>query len=93
MKNIIELNEQISVGAKLICDKINFLLRKTNRNSKPGWKIRLETRISNLRQQVKMIREKKRWYLLERKEKSNIAIKTINLGEIKLKVPTNEGRQ
>ena len=35
-KNITELNELISAGAKLDCDKIGFPLKNMNRNSKPG---------------------------------------------------------
>ena len=38
-----ELNELIYAGAKLICDKIGVSLKKTNRNSKPGWEIKLVT--------------------------------------------------
>ena len=35
------------------------LLKNTNRNSKPGWEIWLETQIRNLRQQTKMIRQRR----------------------------------
>ena len=40
-----DLNELINAGAKLVCEKIGVLLKKTNRNSKPGWEIRLEMKI------------------------------------------------
>ena len=58
-KNITELNEITYVGAKLVREKIGVLLKNTNRKSKTGWKIWLETHIRNLRKQVKMITERK----------------------------------
>ena len=51
-KRITELNELIDTGAKLICEKIGVPLKNTEK-SKPGWEIRLETQIRNLRQQGK----------------------------------------
>ena len=42
-KNITELNQLIYVGAKLICDKIGVLPKNTNKTSKLGWEIRLDT--------------------------------------------------
>ena len=54
--NITELNEVIYAEAKLVSDEIGVPLKNTNRNSKPGWEILLETQIRNLRQQAKMIR-------------------------------------
>ena len=48
--SITKWNEQIYAGAKLVCEKIGLRQNKTNRNSKPGWEIRLETQIRNLRQ-------------------------------------------
>ena len=42
-KNITELNELIYAGAKLVCEKIGVPLKSTNKKSKPGWEIRLET--------------------------------------------------
>ena len=49
--NITELNELISEGAKVVCEKIRTPTQKksTNENSKPGWEIRLETQVRNLR--------------------------------------------
>ncbi len=41
--NINELNKLIYAGAKLVCDKNGIPLRNTNRNSKAGWEIRLNT--------------------------------------------------
>ena len=55
--NIVELNEVISAGAKLVCDKIAVPLKNKNRNSKPGWEIRQETQIRNLRKQAKMLKD------------------------------------
>ena len=47
-KNITELNELISAGAKLICEKIGDPLKSTNKKSKPGWEIRLEAQITKI---------------------------------------------
>ena len=63
-KVMAELNKLIYAGAKLIYEKIEVPLptttkkkkekkENTNRNSKFGWEIRLETQIRNLRQQKK----------------------------------------
>ena len=48
-KNIIQLNELIYAGAKLVCDVIGVPLKSNNRNSKSEWEIRLETHIRKLR--------------------------------------------
>ena len=44
--NITDLKEQIYAGVKLVYDKICIPRKTTNRNSKPGWEIRLETQVS-----------------------------------------------
>ena len=49
MKNITELKELIYAGAKLVCEKVGVPVKNTRRNSKPRWKIRLETQLRNLR--------------------------------------------
>ena len=69
--NITELNELIYTIAKLICDKRRVLLKNTNRNSKPGWKIQLEMQIKNL-QQAKMIEQVKRLEHVRTKRKNPI---------------------
>ena len=56
--NITELNELIYAGAKLVCEKIGVPSKSTKKQSKPGWEIRLETRIKNLRKQAKMVKQK-----------------------------------
>ena len=38
-----ELNEVISAEAKSVCDETGVPLKNENRNSKPGWEIRVET--------------------------------------------------
>ena len=48
MNNVMELNKQIYAGVKLVCEKIGVLLKNTNKNSKPGWEIRLEIQIRKL---------------------------------------------
>ena len=58
--NIKELNQLIYAEAKLVCDKISVSPKITNRNSKRGWEIRLETQIRNLRQRAKMLKKDKR---------------------------------
>ena len=56
--NITDLNELIYVGVKLVCEKIRILSKSMKKSmkkkSKPGWEIRLETQIKNLRGQAKM---------------------------------------
>ena len=37
MKNIMDLNELIYTGVKLVCEKIGIPLKTTNGYSKPGW--------------------------------------------------------
>ena len=70
-KSITELNELIYTGAKLVWDKIGVSLMNTNRNIKPGWDIRLETSIRNLRL-VKMLRKRKtRGYVGRKREKQH----------------------
>ena len=51
--NITELNELIYAGAKLVCEKIGIPSKSTKEKSKPGWKLRLEMQIKNLRKQAK----------------------------------------
>ena len=53
--NITELNEHIYSGAKFVCEKIGIPSKK---KSKPGWEIRLEMQIKNLRKQAKMVKQK-----------------------------------
>ena len=57
--NITELNELIYAGPKLDCEKIGISSKSTKDKSKPGWQIRLETLIENLRKQAKMIKRRK----------------------------------
>ena len=51
-----ELNELIYAGAKLVCEKIGIPSKSTKKKSKPGWEIRLETLIKNLKNQAKLIK-------------------------------------
>ena len=48
MNDITELNELISAGPKLAYEKIGILSKSTKKESKPGWKIRLETQIKKI---------------------------------------------
>ena len=56
--NIIELNELIYTGAKLVCEKIGIASKSTKKQSKPGWEIRLETQMKKLRKQTRMIKKR-----------------------------------
>ena len=56
-KDITDLKELIHAGAKLICEKIGIPHKTTNRYSKPGWDIRQETQIRNLRRPGKIIKQ------------------------------------
>ena len=69
--NIRELNKLIAV-AKVVYEKVGVLLKNTNRNSKLGWKIWLETKIRKSWQQAKMITLRQNtWPCWEEKKKSN----------------------
>ena len=57
--NITELNELIYAGAKSVCEKIGIPLKNTKKQSKPGWEIRLETQITKLRKQARVIKKKR----------------------------------
>ena len=59
MNNITKLNELIYTKAKGVSEKIPVPLKNSNRNTKPGWVFRLETQIRNIRQQSKMIKQRK----------------------------------
>ena len=56
--NITELNDLIYAGTKFVCEKIGVPPKSTKKLSKPGWEVRLETQIKNLRKQAKMIKQK-----------------------------------
>ena len=43
--NISELNDLINAVAKLVCEKIGVPSKSTEKQSKPGWEVRLETQI------------------------------------------------
>ena len=65
-----ELNDLIYVGAKLVCEKIGIASKSTKKPSKPGWEVRLETQIKNLRKQAKMVKQKDPEICGERMEKT-----------------------
>ena len=69
--DITELNDLIYAGAKLVCENVGFLLKNTKRKSKPRGKIRLETQLRNLRQQVKMLRQKENMRSWDKKRKQH----------------------
>ena len=56
---MIELNELIYAGAKLVCEKIDVSFKSTKEKSKPGWEIQLEMRIRKLWKQAKIIKQRK----------------------------------
>ena len=57
--DITELDKLIYAGAKFVSEKIGIPSKSTKEKSKPGWEIRLETQIKNLRKQTKMIKQRK----------------------------------
>ena len=86
-----EWNELIYAGAKLVCEKIGILSKSTKKKSKPGWEIRLETQIKNLRKQAKMIKQKKDGGICRnKKEKATQEKITMQLEEINQKVLAKE---
>ena len=57
-KNIMELKDLIYTGVISVCGKIGVPVNNTNRKTKSGWEIRLETLRIKLQQQAKMQRQK-----------------------------------
>ena len=46
--NFTKLNELYYAGVILLCNKININQRNLNKNTKPGWKIRLEVSLMKM---------------------------------------------
>ena len=90
--NITELNELIYAGAKLVCEKIGIPSISMKKQSKPGWEIRLETQIKNLRKQAKMVKQKDPGICGNRMEKTTREKITVQFEEIYQKVLSKEGR-
>ena len=68
--------------------------KKTNKNSKPGWEIKLETQIRNLRQLEKMLRQKKNARIgCDEKIKATRLEHTIKQEEINRKILAKKGSQ
>ena len=88
--NINEINEPIYAGAKLVCEKIEIPSNSTKKQSKPGWEIRLETQIKNLRKQARMI-WKRGAEISGKKEQATWGKITVQLEEINQKVMAKEG--
>ena len=88
-----ELNELIYAGAKLVSIKVGVPLKNTNRNSKPWWKIWLETETRNLQQQAKFLRKRKNTRICLDKKKNAVYIKqTLQFEEMIQKVLEKEGK-
>ena len=82
MKSIMELNELIYTGAKLLYAKIGVPLRDTKRNSKPAWKIRLETQIRNIQQAKMQIKIKNAGICCDEERRTTQQVnQTIKLGD------------
>ena len=56
--NISERNELIYTGRKIVDDRISVPLTNPKRNTKPGWKIRLEAKSKKLQQQAKVLKKR-----------------------------------
>ena len=54
--DITELNDLKYARAKLVSEKIGVPLKTTDRKSKPGWELRLESQIKRLRQQARILK-------------------------------------
>ena len=57
--SITEINKLIYARAKLASKKVSVPLRNVNRNTKPGWEIRLEGQEKKLQPQVKILKKEK----------------------------------
>ena len=53
--NVIELNDWIIAGAKLVYDKIGIPLGNLNKNTKPWWEIRHEGQIKKMQKRTKVL--------------------------------------
>ena len=88
--NVTELNELIYAEAKLVFEKTG---KEQGKNLKPGWEIRLETQMKNLRKWTKMIKQRKMLeYAETERKRQHEKKKTEQLEEINQKVLAKEGR-
>ena len=55
--NISKSNKLIYTRTRLVYDMTGVPSRNSNRNTKPGWEIRLEALVKRLQQKVKMLRK------------------------------------
>ena len=86
-----ELNDLIFAGVKLVCKKIGVHQKTTNRKSKAGRKILLESQIRKLLQEAKTLKQNMKIYSDE-EEKSRLLERKILLEETNQKVLAKEGR-
>ena len=61
MNNITELNELTYAGAKLVCEIIGVPSKRTKKQSKPWWKIRLEKQIKKTTKISPNNKKERRW--------------------------------
>ena len=67
--------------------------KSTKEKSKPGWEIRLETQLENLRKQAKMIKQTKDAGICRKKKEKAMQKKiTVQLEEINQRVLAKKGR-
>ena len=90
--DISKLNDLTSARAKLVCEKIGVSSKSSKKQYKPGWKVRLETQIKNLRKQAKMVKQKDPRICGKIMEKTTREKITVQLEEINQKVLAKEGR-
>ena len=79
--NISELNDLINAGAKFVCEKSGVPSKSTKKQSKPGWEVRLETQIKNLRKQAKIVKQRDPGIWGTRMEKTTRGKTTVQLEE------------
>ena len=91
INNISELNDLIYAGAILLCEKIGIPSKSTKKQSKPGWEVRLETQIKNLRKLAKMVKQKDPRIYRKRMAKTTQEKITVQLEGINQKVLAKEG--
>ena len=65
--DITELNDLISAGEKLLCEKIGIPLKTTDRKWEPGWELRLESAIKRLRQKARKPKQNIKKYSVQTK--------------------------
>ena len=89
--NITELNELIYAGEKFVCENIGIPSKRTKKQQKPGWEIKLESQKKKKRKQARMMKRGAE-IIWGKKEQTTWGKITVQLEEIDQKILAKEGR-